>query len=403
MIKQNTNSHQELASTILNALDKVLGRPQRMIGLHEPEFSGQELVYVQECIQTGWVSSAGKYVDLFEQKLAEFTGAAHAVAVVNGTAALHIALLLAGVKPGDEVLLPSLTFVATANAIMHCNAIPHFVDSNPDTLGLDVKKLADYLHDIAEQDNQGLRNRHTGRCIAAIVPMHTFGHPVALDALLDLAESLQLPIVEDAAEALGSYYKNRHVGTFGRLGILSFNGNKIITTGGGGAILTNDHQLAQHAKHLTTTAKKAHPWLFYHDEVAYNYRLPNINAALGCAQLEQIPNFLSRKRELAMRYRDAFASISELRFVNEPAQSQSNFWLNTIRLVGEDVALRDLILQQLNDAGYQCRPAWNCLSDLPMYQGMPRSALVAAKKLEHTLINLPSSPRLLNPINEDLI
>ena len=399
MVKHHRKDQGELASQILKGVRSILGSSKEMIGLHEPEFSGHELEYVQDCIRTGWVSSVGKYVDLFEQKLAEYTGAKHAIAVVNGTAALHIALILAGVNAGDEVILPALTFVATANSVMHCGGIPHFVDNDPQTLGLDIQKLDDYLHNIADCNEKGVFNRHTGRRIAAIVPMHTFGHPIDLDALMKLAESFQLPIVEDAAEALGSYYKGKHAGTFGELGILSFNGNKIITTGGGGAILTNNSQLAQRAKHITTTAKKPHPWLFYHDELAYNYRLPNINAALGCAQLEQLPQFLERKRQLAMRYRDVFSSIPGLEFIDEPLNTKSNFWLNTIRLELEDLNLRDLILQTLNDAGYQSRPAWVCLSDLPMYANTPRGDLSTAKHLEHTLISLPSGVRLQKPSN----
>lgn len=399
-MKPKTKQSDQIAAQIVLGIKNVLGSFPTPVSLHEPEFSGKELLYVQDCIKTGWVSSVGKYVDLFEQKIAEFTGARHAIAVVNGTAALHIALILAGVQPGDEVLLPALTFVATANAIMYCGGIPHFVDNDMHTLGLDVAKLSAYLSNIAEVSADGeVRNRLTGRRIAAIIPMHTFGHPIDLDDLLQLTESFPIPIVEDAAEALGSYYKGRHVGTFGKLGTLSFNGNKIITTGGGGAILTNDSQLAQRAKHITTTAKQAHPWLFYHDEVGYNYRLPNINAALGCAQLEQLNSFLDLKRQLAQRYRDAFAAVAEVEFIDEPINTRSNFWLNTIRLKLEEPKLLEQLLQYLNEAGYLCRPAWTCLSDLPMYKNKPRSDLSTAKHLEQTLINIPSSARLLKHAN----
>jgi perosamine synthetase len=389
-------SYEQLCTNFLMALQRVLGEPTKPLSLHEPEFKGHELEYVTECIKTGWVSSVGQYVDSFEQRLADYTGAKHAVAVVNGTAALHIALLLAGVKPHDEVLVPALSFVATANAVVHCGAIPHFVDSNVETLGLDAERLLDHLNSIGELSADGLRNRQTNRRIAAIVPMHTFGHPSHMDALMDVAERFKLPIVEDAAESLGSFYKGKHTGTFGLLGTLSFNGNKIITTGGGGAILTNDSNLARKAKHITTTAKQPHPWLFYHDEVAYNYRMPNLNAALGCAQLEQLPDFLTRKRRLAGLYRRAFAGIKGIRFIDEPPHSRSNFWLNTIRFDTTDVALRDALLTAANHIGYSCRPAWECLNQLPMYKNHPQADVSTAIALQKSLCNLPSMPSLVN-------
>lgn len=388
--------HEKVCSNFLLALQDVLGKPSRKLNIHEPEFKGKELAYVTECIETGWVSSVGQYVDLFEQKLAEYTGAKHAIAVVNGTAALHIALMLAGVRPSDEVLVPALSFVATANAVVHCGGIPHFVDSNIDTLGLDAKKLADYLDVIGKSSPDGLRNRLTDRRIAAIVPMHTFGHPVDMDSLLAVSERFNVPIVEDAAESLGSYYKGRHTGTFGLLGTLSFNGNKIVTTGGGGAILTNDSNLAQRAKHLTTTAKRPHPWLFYHDEVAYNYRMPNINAALGCAQLEQLPHFLLKKRLLAERYRQVFAAIENIHFVDEPADSESNFWLNTIRMTTPNETLRDKLLTAAHREGYGCRPAWECLNQLPMYKHNPQADVSTALNLQKSVCNLPSMPSLVS-------
>jgi perosamine synthetase len=396
MVK-STLANPQLADSVLTGVKAVLGEFKTPISLHEPVFNGNELAYVENCIKSGWVSSVGTYVDLFEQKLAEYTGAQHAIAVVNGTAALHTALKLAGVKPGDEVILPALTFVATANAIVYCDAIPHFVDNEMTTLGLNVDKLSAYLKKITDQDGRGVRNRLTGRYITAIVPMHTFGHPIDLDALLKLTELFPIAIIEDAAEALGSYYKGAHVGTLGKLGTLSFNGNKIITTGGGGAILTNDPLLAKRAKHITTTAKIAHRWLFHHDEVGFNYRLPNLNAALGCAQLEQLDYFLAVKRQLANRYKDVFASIVEVEFIDEPVNTRSNFWLNTIRLKSDNRLLRDELLSHLNNAGYLCRPVWTCLADLPMYQHQPQSDLSTARYLENTLINLPSSVRLLSP------
>ena len=388
-------THTPLADDFLSRLRQVLGETDSVLSLHEPEFGGNEWAYVKDCIDTGWVSSVGKYVDEFERKLAEYTGARHAVAVVNGTAALHVALQVAGVKAGDEVLVPALSFVATANAVSHCGAVPHFVDSSERTLGLDAAALESHLQFVAERTVDGVRNKNTGRRIAAIVPMHTFGHPVDIDGLMAVAARFGLPVVEDAAESLGSTYHGRQTGTFGCMGVLSFNGNKIITTGGGGAILTNDPVIAQQAKQLTTTAKKAHRWEFFHDRVAYNYRLPNLNSALGCAQLEKLPDFLSRKRKLAENYRKVFANVPGLKFVDEPEGSHSNFWLNAVRLDEPGMASRDALLAVANEAGYQCRPAWTLLNKLPMYQDCPRAELFVAEALEASLINLPSSPKLV--------
>lgn len=375
----------------LAALDSVLPNV-RPIALHEPLFAGNEWAYVKECIDTGWVSSVGKFVDEFERRLAEITGSRHAIATVNGTAALHVGLMLAGVKPGDEVLIPALSFVATANAVSHCGAIPHFVDSSEVTLGLDPEALRDYLGAVAEKTGEGPRNRHTGRRLAAVVPMHAFGHPVDIEGLISLSADFGIPVVEDAAESLGSLYHGQHTGTFGLFGALSFNGNKIITTGGGGAILTQDAELARHAKHVTTTAKQPHRWEFFHDEVAWNYRLPNLNAALGCAQLERMEEFILCKRELADRYRRAFAQDPDIRFVDEPPGCHSNYWLGTVALRNPSVAVRDRLLTIANDNGLMARPAWTLLSRLPMYTECPAAPLPAANRLEAALINLPSGP-----------
>lgn len=383
-----------LETALLTGLQLTLGRPDGPIALHEPEFAGNEWACVKECLDSTFVSSVGKYVDQFEATLAEFTGAAHAVAVVNGTAALQVALKLAGAGARDEVIVPALSFAATANAVAHCGAFPHFVDSSHTTLGVDPAALAEYLSRIAEGSSAGLRNLETGRRIAAIVPMHTYGHPVALDALLEVAGRFGLPVVEDAAESLGSTYHGRHTGTFGRMGVLSFNGNKIITTGGGGAILTDDAELARHAKHLTTTAKRDHRWDFFHDELAWNFRMPNLNAALGCAQMERLPDFLARKRALAASYQGAFSNFDGITFVAEPAGCRSNYWLNTVRLDQADMSARDRLLGVANDAGYQCRPSWTLLHKLPMYTGCPRAPLPVAERLEASLINLPSSAKL---------
>ena len=384
----------KLEEDFLQALQTVLGQPNPFVPLHEPEFMGSEWERVKDCLDSTFVSSVGKYVDRFEVMLAEYTGAKYAVAVVNGTAALHIALLLAGVRPGDEVLIPALSFVATANAVSHCGAIPHFIDSEFETLGIDTHALSDYLKHCSLSGSEGLTNRFTGRRIAAVVPMHTYGHPVDMDSLLDVANRYHLPVVEDAAESLGSRYRGKHTGTFGQLGTLSFNGNKVITTGGGGAILTNDAELAQQAKHLTTTAKQPHRWEFFHDAVAWNYRLPNLNAALGCAQMEQLPDFLRRKRLLAQQYQQVFKDFDGFSFVREPKNSHSNYWLNTIQLKQASFDVRDRLLTAANDAGYQCRPTWKLLHKLPMYAHCPHAPLPVAEQLEASLINVPSSAKL---------
>jgi perosamine synthetase len=376
----------------LAALRAVLGdRRNKPVSLHEPEFAGQEWTYLRDCLDSGWVSTAGKYVERFERDLASFTGAAHVIAVVNGTAALHAALLAVDVRPGDEVLVPALTFVATANAVAHCGAIPHLVDSDPDRLGLDPLALEEYLARIAEPSAGGLRNRATGRHIAAVVPMHTFGHPVDMRALNALAAKLNIAVVEDAAESLGSSIDGVHTGRWGRIGTLSFNGNKTITTGGGGAILVEDAALAERVRHLTTTGKRPHRWEFFHDIVAYNYRLPNLNAALGCAQMEQLPAKLARKRRLAAAFQQAFAAKPGMHFVAEPAGCISNYWLNTVRVDNTDRATRDGLLQAAEAEGWQCRPVWTLMHHLPMYADCPRAPLPIAERLEDSLINLPSS------------
>lgn len=379
----------------LEAVRSVLGSPDgATISLHEPEFAGREWAYVKECLDTGWVSSVGAFVDRFERDLAAYTGVAHAVATSNGTAALHVALLLAGVQPGDEVLLPALTFIATANAVSYAGGIPHFVESEANSLGVDAVALDGYLREIASLNNGVCINKRTGARIRALVPMHVFGHPCDLDALVELCERWQLVLVEDAAESLGSYYKGRHTGNAGRVAALSFNGNKVVTTGGGGAILTNDAALARRAKHLTTTARVPHRWSFLHDEIGFNYRLPNLNAALGCAQLEQLPGFVARKRRLAARYQAALAGIEGLRFLAEPANTQSNFWLVALVLDEEQASHRDELLAALNDAGYMSRPIWTLMHRLPMYASCPRMPLPVAESLESRVVNIPSSPRL---------
>jgi perosamine synthetase len=382
----------QLAKDVTSAIAEAVGTGP--LALHEPRFTGNELAYLKECLDTTFVSSVGKFVDRFEADLASFTGARHVVAVVNGTQALHVALLLGGVVANDEVLAPALSFVATANAVSYCGAIPHFVDSSERTLGLDPLALREYLQDVAEMRAGECVNRRTGRVIRAVVPMHTFGHPVEMELLLAVASDFNIAVIEDAAESLGSYIGGRHTGTFGLLGTLSFNGNKTITTGGGGAILTNDPALARRAKHLTTTAKVPHRWEFIHDEVGYNYRMPNLNAALGCAQLESLPGFLLNKRLLFNRYSDAFQDISGVEVFAEPDGCQSNYWLQTLVLDPKLAGQRDAILQATNDAGFATRPVWTLMHEISPYVSCPRMKVPVAESLSSRLINIPSSPHL---------
>jgi perosamine synthetase len=365
--------------------------------LHQPCFGGNEWVYLKESLDTTFVSSVGGFVTRFDEQMAQVAGTAHAVAVISGTAALHVCLLLAGVRAGDEVLAPALSFVATANAISYCGAVPHLVDGDAVTLGVDPQRLADYLRDIGRRSGPDLVNRRTGRRIRAMVPMHTFGHPVDMEPLLALADALGLWVIEDAAEAIGSRYKGRPAGSWGRLAAFSFNGNKIVTTGGGGAIATNDAELAQRAKHLTTTAKLPHPWAFVHDQVGFNYRMPNLNAALGCAQLEQLPDFLAAKRVLAERYRRALAGLPGVAFVAEPPFARSNYWLNALLLDEAQADQRETLLERSNAAGLATRPAWALMHRLPMYAQCPRMELPVAESLERRLVNLPSGAGLVSP------
>jgi aminotransferase in exopolysaccharide biosynthesis len=364
------------------------------VALHEPQFAGNEWRYLRECLDSTFVSSVGKFVDRFETELAQLTGAKYAIAVVNGTAALHAALRLAQVRHNDEVLVPALTFVATANAVSYCGAVPHFADSEERTLGLDPRALRDYLTAASEVRNGQCVNRVTGRVIRALVPMHAFGHPVDIEGLLAVARDFHLALVEDAAESLGSTVSGRHTGTFGLMGTLSFNGNKTVTTGGGGAILTSNRELAARAKHLTTTAKLPHRWEYRHDEIGYNYRMPNINAALGCAQLERLPEFVQAKRRLFGRYAAAFAAVPNVRLVAEPDGCRSNYWLQTLLLDECAAEWRDDILCATNDLGLTTRPAWTLMHRLPQYSDCPRMPLPVAESLERRLISLPSSAHL---------
>ncbi len=379
--------------TLLAAIREVVGNAPS-IPLHEPLFAGQEWRYVKKCLDSGWVSSAGGFVTEFEQRLAAYTGAANVVATSSGTSALHLALVAVGVRPEDEVLLPALTFVATANAVKYCHAVPHFVDIEPATLGVDPAALADHLRRTAVRDTAAgcWRNRDTGRRLAALIVVHAFGHPARTNALAAVCQEYDLPLVEDAAEALGSWRGGRHAGTTGRVGVLSFNGNKIITTGGGGAVLTADAGLAARIRHLATTAKQPHPWEYRHDEIGYNYRMPNLNAALGCAQLQALPSLLAKKRHLAEQYAARLAPLDGVTFVAAPQGATSNYWLNTILLA--DPAQRSPLLTLAHEQGLGLRPAWTPLHQLPMYLTAPKANLSRTEDLAARIVNLPSSPGL---------
>lgn len=378
---------------LLAALRNVLP-PSENYPLHEPLFCGNENKYVQECIDTGWVSSVGKFVDRFEADLAAYTGVKRAVAVVNGTAALHVCLILSDVQPNDEVLVPALTFIATANAVTYCHAVPHFVDSAYDTLGIDPDAIDAYLSEIGELRADGCYNKKTRRRIRAVIPMHTFGHPVDMDKMFAVCEKYQLALIEDAAESIGSFYKEKHTGNFGHIAAMSFNGNKTITTGGGGAVLTNDEELGKLAKHITTQAKIPHRWAYAHDRIGYNYRMPNINAALGCAQLEKLPGYVEKKRRLAEKYREALDGVPGVKFFVEPEFAKSNYWLNAILLDKVVANERDRVLEILNDVGIGSRPIWDLMYTMPMFANCPRMDCKVAEDIGRRFINLPSSVRL---------
>lgn len=359
------------------------------IPLHAPIFSGNEQAYVTETIASTFVSSVGKFVDEFEEKIQAFTGATRAVASVNGTAALHGALYLAGIKAGDLVLTQALTFVATCNALYHMGAKPVFIDIEHTSFGLCPEAVRAWLDENAAINDAGqCIHKNTGAVIKAILPMHTFGHPAQLDELLALSKQWRLTLIEDAAESLGSYYKGAHTGTLGRFGALSFNGNKIITTGGGGMLLCKNDADGKHAKHITTTAKQPHPYEFYHDEPGFNYRMPNLNAALGCAQMEQLAVILASKRKIAERYESFFAD-SNYRFVKEPNYASSNYWLNAVYC--PDVKSRNELLEFTNKQGVMTRPVWQLMHRLPMFQNALRGDLTLSEQAEAHLVNLPSS------------
>jgi perosamine synthetase len=374
---------------LIHFIRDLYAQPTGVIPLHAPRFEGKEREYVLDAIDSTYVSSVGRYVDQLEEKIAAYTGAGYAVATVNGTSALHACLVLAGAEPGEEVITQSLSFVATCNAIKYSGANPVFVDVDTDTLGMSPDSLAEYLDKHCRVSDDGLcKNIKTGQTVRACVPMHTFGHPVRIDEIRKKCDQYNIILVEDAAESLGSLYKNTHTGLFGHLGVLSFNGNKIITTGGGGMIITNDQFLAHRAKHITTTAKTSHPWEFIHDQVGYNYRMPNLNAALGCAQVEALPGYVEKKRELAARYKKWFED-KEYKFITEPAISRSNYWLNSF--LAKDRTQRDEILEYTNKNKVMTRPAWTPMHLLDMYKDCFRMDLSSTQWISDRLINLPSS------------
>ena len=367
---------------------RELYRGQAFVPLHEPRFLGNEKKYINECIDSTFVSSVGAFVDDFEKKMAEFTGAKYAVATANGTAALHIALLLAGVTQEDEVITQPLTFVATCNALSYIGGHPIFVDVDKDTLGLSPEKLKHFLEQNTEMIHGECINKTTKRKIKAVVPMHTFGFPTRIDALKTVCDEYNIALVEDAAESLGSYYKGKHTGTFGLLGAFSFNGNKIITTGGGGMIVTDDEALAKKAKHITTTAKKPHAWEYDHDMIGYNYRLPNLNAALGCAQMELLPKYLERKNKLAQDYQEFFKDL-EIGFFEYELDGKPNHWLNVVFL--DSLEERNEFLEETNSAGIMTRPIWKLMNKVKMFENFQKGDLENALWFEKRVVNIPSS------------
>jgi perosamine synthetase len=399
-----TTDPQTMARAVLERIRAVVGPSSKStaIALHEPDFSdtrASELVL--DCLDSGWVSTAGRWVEVFEQELVAATGAGHVVAVSNGTVALRLGLHLLGVGPGDEVLMPPISFVATANAAAHLGAAPHFVDIEPETIGLSPLALQARLEAVAERRGSEVINRQSGRRIAAILPVHVFGIPAAMEPIMTIARAWQLPVIEDAAEALGSWRGQTHCGLFGALGTLSFNGNKLITTGGGGALITHDGELALRARHLSTTAKAPHPWEFHHDAIGWNDRLPNLNAALGVAQLEVIGERLARKKLLQSRYQEALQDLPGVELLEAPASCRTNHWLVNLRFTAEDGRLaasqRLALLELAHGEGVLLRPVWQPLSTLPMFERSPAGPLDQALDQAQRLLSLPSSPQLLPP------
>ena len=381
------------ASLIVKSIQKVVGSGSHQ--LHEPLFFGKEVKYLKKTIKENFVSSAGKYVSKFEKKIKEYTRAKFTIAVVNGTQAIYISLKACGVKKNDEVLVPALTFVGTVNAISYLGAKPHFVDSEIANFGINCAKLEIYLDKIVTMKGKKSINKITGNVIKAIIPVHVFGHPCNIEKIIKIAKKYNLIVVEDAAEALGSFHKKKHLGTFGDTGCISFNGNKIITTGGGGAVITNKKKIANKIKHLTTTAKLKHKWEYIHDEIGYNYRMPNINAALGLAQIQNIKTFLKAKRILFKKYFKAFHNITGVTLYKEPKYASSNYWLQTLILDKRNINLKNKILKEAHKRSIHARPAWKLISELKPYKKTQKMNLSGSKEIYRKIINLPSSQSLV--------
>jgi len=376
---------------IIDKIRDLYSEPESLIPLHAPVFTGNEKKYLNECIDSTYVSSVGRFVDLFEEKVAEYTGSKRAVVCVNGTNALYLALRLAGVERSDEVITQPLTFIATANAISYCGASPVFLDVDRDTMGLSPDSLYTFISENTIMKGNQCFNKTSGKRLKACLPMHTFGHPCKIDILAEICKSYGIELIEDAAESMGSFYKGKHTGTFGEIGVLSFNGNKIITTGGGGMLLLQDDMMADRAKHLSTQAKLPHKWDFVHDEIGFNYRMPNINAALGLAQLEKLDLYLHKKRQLAEAY-SVFLRNSPVEFFNEPENSKSNYWLNVILLESETE--RDKFLKESNDQNVMTRPVWRLMNRLAMFRDCQCGNLTNASWFENRVVNIPSSVKL---------
>ena len=383
---------------IVNIIKKILGKGRH--SLHEPYFCGNEWNYVKKTLDENYVSSIGTFVNKFEDQIKKFTKSKYAISVVNGTEALHLSLVACGVKSNDEVLVPTITFVGTANSIIYSGATPHFIDSEFETLGIDPLKLEKYLEEITIKKGKFYFNKKTKRKIKAIIPVHIFGNICQIDKILKISNKYNLIVIEDAAEALGSFFKNKHAGTFGLVGCFSFNGNKILTTGGGGAIITNNRLLAKKIKHLSTTAKINHLWEYIHDEVGYNFRMPNLNAALGSAQIENLKKFLSSKKKLFLRYCKEFSKLNEVRLIQNPKLSSSNNWLNTIFIKNSSIKKRDKVLNLAHKNQIYLRPVWTPLHQLKHFRSMPKMNLENAKKIYISCLNLPSSSHYF--INEKL-
>ena len=378
-------------SKTIGFIKEVFGN-QEFTPLAVPVFAGNEKKYLEECIDTTFVSSVGKFVDRFEKDMAEYAGCKKAVVCVSGTNALHMSMMLVGVERGDEVLTQALTFIATCNAISYIGAHPVFIDVDKSTMGLSPDALKEWLVRNAEVKDGQCYNKNTSRRVKACVPMHTFGHPVRIEKIANLCEEYHIELVEDAAESIGSLYKGKHTGTFGKVGAISFNGNKTITTGGGGMMLFNNEELAAYAKHLTTQAKVPHRWEFRHDYVGYNYRMPNINAALGCAQLENLYKFIESKRQLALEYADYFKNVDDIQFFTEPEDTFSNYWLQAVILKDKDA--QQAFLQQTNDNGVMTRPIWELMNRLPMFEHCENDGLKNTIWFADRVVNIPSSVRL---------